>query len=242
MSIKITMKKDCRKFKAGDVIEVPLKDRAVNFMVGSNGCGKSTFSHFIRATKHSLKDYNKKMYEGMTNKDDSWFAPDKGVFEIDGLEGFDEVFVLDAIDDDPFAFDRAISAMTFFNSGAMDMTNMSKGERASYLFVRFLKNIERVLGVNTKDAESLKNNKKHSLIILDEVDEGMSLDIQKTFYELMCIFAQKLNATVLCISHNPMISMCCGTTDVLVYDMEKRDNVTLKDYIHDKLGFWVDID
>ena len=236
------MKKDCRKFKAGDIIEVPLKDNSVNFMVGSNGCGKSTFSHFIRAAKHSLKDYNKNMYEGMTNNDDKFFAPNMGVCDIEGLEGFDEVFVLDAIDDDPLAFDRAISAMALVNSGGMEMSNMSKGERASYLFVRFLKTIERVLGVNTKDPESMKNNTKRSLIILDEVDEGMSLDIQKTFYELMCIFAQKLNATVLCISHNPMIAICCGTTDVLVYDMERKGEVPLKDYIHDKLGFWVEID
>lgn len=242
MSIKITMKKDCRKFKAGDIIEVPLKDNSINFMVGSNGCGKSTFSHFIRATKHSLKEYNTKMYEGMTNEDDRCFAPNMGVCDIEGLECFDEVFVLDAIDDDPRAFDRAISATAFVHSGGMEMGRMSKGERASYLFVRFLKTIEHVLGVNTKDPESIKNNTKRSLIILDEVDEGMSLDILKTFYELMCIFAQKLNATVLCISHNHMIAMCCGTTDVLVYDMERKGEVPLKDYIHDKLGFWVDID
>lgn len=236
------MKKDCRKFKAGDIIEVPLKDGKVNFMVGGNGCGKSTFSHFIRATKHSLKEYNTKMYDGMTNNDDRLFSRDTELFDIEGLDNFDEVFVLDAIDDDPFSFERAISASAFVNSGAFEMSRMSKGERASAMFVRFLKNIERVLDINTKDPESIKNNKKRSLIILDEIDEGMSLVVQKTFYELMTIFAQKLNATVLCISHNPMVAMCCGTTDVVVYDMERRGEVVLKDYIYDKIGFWVDVE
>lgn len=242
MTIKVTLKKDCRKFKAGEVIDVPLKEGVVNFMVGGNGCGKSTFSHFIRSKKHSLKEYNTKMYDGMTNNDDRLFGCDTEVFDIEGLEYFDEVFVLDAIDDDPFSFERAISATAFVNSGAFDMSRMSKGERASSMFVRFLRNIERVLGINVKDPESLKNNKKRSLIILDEVDEGMSLVVQKTFYELMTIFAQKLNATVLCITHNPMVAMCCGTTDVVVYDMEHRGEVVLKDYIHDKLGIWVDVD
>ena len=242
MNIKVTMKKDCRKFKAGEVIEVPLREGAVNFMVGGNGCGKSTFSHFIRATRHTLKEYNTKINEGMTNNDDRLFSRDTGVFDIEGLEVFDDIFVLDAIDDDPLSFDRAISATAFVTNGAFEMTNMSKGERASSLFVRFLKNIERMLGVNAKDPDSIKNNTKHSLIILDEVEEGMSLEIQKTFYELMCIFAQKLNATVLCISHNPMVAMCSGTTDVVVYDMERRSETVLKDYIYDKLGFWVDID
>lgn len=109
LKLKITAKSDERMFHAGDSIELNLTAGVVNYMVGSNGCGKSTLLHAIRSYKDSI-------YELLSHGHKSDFARGhdlllyKDKFDVDGLDQFEHVFTLDAVEDNPISFEKAASA------------------------------------------------------------------------------------------------------------------------------------
>ena len=109
IKLKITAKVDERVFKNGDTIELKLMPNMVNYIVGPNGSGKSTLLHAIRAYKDSIHEATPRdLQMNFARGHDLQIY--KGVFDIEGLERFEHVFTLDAVEDNPVSFEKASTA------------------------------------------------------------------------------------------------------------------------------------
>lgn len=99
--IRITINKAYRNFKEGDVFELRTSEKPL-FIVAENGSGKTSLLAGIRGIKDSLKNINKKIFDGMSSVQQEVAASEfKACTTVEGLEGFDEVFCCDRISDDP---------------------------------------------------------------------------------------------------------------------------------------------
>lgn len=230
------MNADDRVFKKGNKIVLELEKNTPNFILGPNGSGKTTLMHYIRATRHSLKDINKKAFDGMTNNEDRLYANSK-LFSIKGLQRYDDIFVLDSIDDDPLSFTNCASASGLIMGGGWTAQRISKGQKAVFLMSNFLKKVIDVTEMSAEDYIAGKKSKKHCLIIVDEVDEGMDMENQIKFPRMLENLCAVFNATVICICHNAMSMITNKGMDTRVYDMSASSYTTLKEYIkkHAKL-------
>lgn len=250
-NITITLKKNDRCFKEGDVISLDLHE-GVNFIVGPNGCGKTTLMHYIRAIQHDLRDMNKKMFDGMSNNDDEIYGPgwraDKSkpfvsnVFDIRGLEQFDQVFVLDSIDDDPVNFNNAATAGGLIGGGGWTALSLSKGQKASMMLSKFISSIIKVTGFTPQQFNEGADYGKHPLVIVDEADEGLDIAHQVKFVKFIDRICKIWNATIICICHNPLCTLSEGTMDTEVYDLSSKSMKTIKQYIFDQTGLWLSVE
>ena len=250
-NITIILKKDDRCFKAGDTISIDLHE-GVNFVVGPNGSGKTTLMHYIRAQRHDLRELNKKIFDGMGNDDDKIYgrhwSDDKSkpfvssVFDIQGLDRFDQVFVLDSIDDDPTSFTNSATAAGLIGGGGFAALSASKGQKAGMMLAKFISGIAKVTGFTPKDYNEGKNYNKHSLIVIDEVDEGLDIKHQVKFVRFIERMCKVWNATIICICHNPLCTLSDGTMDAEVYDLSTRSSKTIKQYIFDQTGLWLNVE
>ena len=250
-NITITLKKNDRCFKEGDVISLDLHE-GVNFIVGPNGCGKTTLMHYIRAMQHDLRDMNKKMFDGMSNNDDQIYGGgwnnDKSkpfvskVFDIKGLEQFDQVFVLDSIDDDPVNFNNAATAGGLIGGGGWAALSLSKGQKASMMLSKFISSIIKVTGFTPQQFNDGADYCKHPLVIVDEADEGLDIAHQVKFVKFIDRICKIWNATIICICHNPLCTLSEGTMDTEVYDLSSKSMKTIKQYIFDQTGLWLSVE
>jgi ATPase subunit of ABC transporter with duplicated ATPase domains len=222
--------------------DMPIRLGDVNYIVGPNGCGKSTILQTIRAHHDSLYELNKHELDGMTstNVDIAKCAP----IEIDGItEKFTHVFALDAIEDDPCNFINAATAFSFVNGGGFRATTCSKGQKSKEMIGGFLQKIQKMLHFTIDDH---KNGKfiedSSSLIIVDEVDEGVDLKTMFQFDQLLRKLCMIFNGTVLCVTHNPLV--CYGNEkrgDYPVFNMETLSEMTINEYMQKETGLQLDI-
>lgn len=250
-NITITLKQDDRCFKKGDIISLDLHE-GVNFIVGPNGCGKTTLMHYIRAIQHDLRDMNKRMYDGMSNNDDQIYgrprSSDKDkpfvstVFDIKGLEQFDQVFVLDSIDDDPVTFNNAATAYGLASGGGLAALSLSKGQKASMMLSKFISSIIKVTGFTPQQFNEGADYDKHPLVIVDEADEGLDIGHQIKFMRFIDRISNIWNATIICICHNPMCTLSEGTMDTKVYDLSTKSLKSIQQYILDQTGLKVSVE
>lgn len=231
---------DFRCFKKGQQIKLDLCGHRVNYIVGPNACGKSTLMHAIRAKKHDLADYNKNLYDGMSNMEDKFMAT-SGI-TIDGLENFDQIFVLDSIDDDPLSFTNSATASSYIMGGGYQMARMSKGQKAQAMQNKFINSIQSVTNFSIADFNNGKQYSKHPLIIVDEIDEGLDVKLQSKFDVIMSNLSCIYNATVVCICHNFMCP-ACGLlgNNTPVFDMSDFKQKTIGEYVEQQTGFTIDI-
>lgn len=240
--LTFTINNDFRCFKKGQALELPLYKSAINYIVGPNGSGKSSLMHFIRAKRHDLFSENKSMYDGMISRDDR-FLKDSDDITIDGLDSFDQIFVLDVVDDDPLSFNNAATASGLIGSGGLAMLEKSRGQKSQMLSSRFINSIVKVTGFSIQDFNNGKRYDKHPLIIVDELDEGLDINNQSKFSRLLLNLGTIFNATVICICHNFFCIACDEFTgkDTTVWDISDGKIKTIKKYVLEQTGFEIDI-
>jgi len=236
-TITFKFKKNDRCFKEGDEISLDLVKGIPTYLVGPNGCGKTTLMHYIRAQKHTLFESNKSSHDGMTNNDDRLYK-DQDIVEITGLEAYDNVFVLDSIDDDPTSFINSATAFGLVDGGGWNALRFSKGQKAKDMLGRFIEKIKKATGFSPEDYISGKQYDKRCLVIVDEVDEGLDLKTQFNFDKVVTNIGTIFNADVICICHNPM----CVFGSVLkehsiVYDLSTKSMKMIKDYVREQTGY-----
>lgn len=155
--ISIKAKDDFRSFKKDYEVNFEFDETKVNFLMGKNGCGKSTIIQAIRGTLNSNDD-----------REIRWSAKQdcKNILEhFDvNIEGFTNVYHLD-IDglDDNLSMFNASSAIDLIDLGGFGMNSLSQGERTIIMMTR-LKNM-------VKDAED-------TVIIFDELDNHLDFDFR----------------------------------------------------------------
>ena len=241
LKLKITAKVDERMFHAGDSIELNLTAGVVNYMVGSNGCGKSTLLHAIRSHKDSI-------YESLSQGRKSDFARGhdlllyKDKFDVEGLDQFEHVFTLDAVEDNPVSFEKAASATALIDGGGYWFMRRSRGEGSKMLLSRFISNMQKITGASIDHETKKPANipKTRSLIIIDEMDEGLDMESQSTFPHLLFNLCVAFNATVLCVCHNPTCILFdrIGTINP-VFDVTDRTYKNISQYINEQSGKYI---
>lgn len=229
--LKIIAKRDERVFKKGDVITFNLIKGSVNYLVGPNGSGKSTILHAIRAYKDSVfenLDWNLCM-ETSRGLDINTY---KGVFDIEGLENFKWVFSLDAVEDNPLHFMKAATATALISGGGLTLSNKSRGEGTKFLFSRLINSMIKITGASLSNGKITNTPEEHSLIIIDEMDEGFDLKSQSTYHRLLNNLCNVFNATIICVCHNPLCILYdpIGVLRPLL-DMTDRKIKVISEYI-----------
>lgn len=240
-SIKFKFNQNDRCFKKDEVIELNLIKGVPFYLVGPNGSGKTTLMHYIRAKKHSLKEENKSLFDGMTNNDDTLYKDTK-VVDIEGMDGFENIFVLDSIDDDPTNFINSATAYGLVAGGGFNAISLSKGQKAKDMLGRFFGKIQKHTDFSFDDYKAGKRYDKETLIIVDEVDEGIDLRGQSTFHIMLGNLAHIYNAFLICICHNPICTLSSPLREfTLVYDMSTRSVKLIQEYIKEQTGLDIKI-
>ena len=223
---------DERVYKKGDTIELNIGP-GVNYIVGPNGCGKSTILHAIRAHRDSLyENMNPNIRVEIARNHDLQLY--RNVFDVNGLDIYLNVFCLDAHVDNPVSFMNATSATALIYGGGMAYNRISRGEGSKLMISKFINDMQKLMKVDPKDTTTWPSGDNRSLIIMDELDEGLDLKCQMTFYRVLSNISKVFNADVICVCHNPI----CILADTIsnVYDMGIRGYKSIHTYIKEQTG------
>ena len=240
-TIGFKFKKNDRCFKEGDEISIDIIRGIPTYLVGPNGSGKTTLMHYIRAKKHTLFQTNRELHDGMTPNDDKLYEK-QDIVEITGLDVYDNVFVLDSIDDDPTSFINSATAWGLVGGGGHAALTLSKGQKAKDMIGRFIQKITKATGFSSADYVAGKRYDKRSLIVIDEADEGLDIGGQMSFDKLMTNIATIFNADLICICHNPMCAFGSFLKEhSMVYDLSTRSMKMIRDYIKEQTGYEITV-
>ena len=208
--MKITVEKDFRTFKKGDVFDFEtIKDLKAITLVGNNGAGKSSLIQTIRGFKHDLKE-------------DSLFRTDYAEITKNVKIEFEyeKVFIFDSIKDDGAHFMNAYDAVNYIGMGGYSNQRRSHGETSLNNLVAFFNKF--------KD----KIVKDKTLVILDELDKGFSLQAQTVYLN----FVNKLigmGCHVIVVTHN----VFAIKQSIIVYDLETKSLTSADKYIEKITGY-----
>lgn len=229
----ITAKQDERVFKEGDKIDLTLLENGVNYIVGPNGCGKSTILHAIRAHKDTIYE-NKSHYQKLDIARNFDLKLYDTVFDIEGLDDYKNVFCLDASLDNPVSFENASTATAIVDGGGLIYNSRSRGEGSKYMMVNFIYTMQKITGATiNKQLKTIENTpQEKSLIVIDEMDEGLDLVSQVNYGKLLRNLCKIFNATVICVCHNPICILADELGDIYpIYDMSDRKYKEIKTYV-----------
>ena len=158
--ITVKAKDDFRSFKKDYKITFDFENTNINFLIGKNGCGKSTLIRAIRGTMNSNDDKDKRWAAAKDCRDILNF------FDVD-IEGFNNVYHLDVDGlDDNLSMYNASSATDFVDLGGWGMNVLSQGERSLIMMARLKQMV--------KDGED-------TVIIFDELDNHLDFDFRVKF-------------------------------------------------------------
>ena len=160
--ISIKAKDDFRSFKEGYEVVFDFSRTNVCFLMGKNGCGKSTIIQAIRGSKNSNSD--SKIRWAAAQDCDNVLKH----FDVT-ISGFEEIYHLD-IDglDDNLSMFNASSATDLIDLGGYGMDKQSQGERTLIMMTRMKQMV--------KDCEN-------TLIIFDELDNHLDFDFRVKFVD-----------------------------------------------------------
>ena len=162
--ITVKAKDDFRSFKKDYEINFDFEDTNINFLIGKNGCGKSTLIRAIRGTINSNNDKDKRWAAAADCREILKF------FDV-SIEGFDKVYHLD-IDglDDNLSMYNASSATDLVDLGGWGMDTLSQGERSLIMMDRL---------------KQMVNDSEDTVIIFDELDNHLDFDFRVKFVPLL---------------------------------------------------------
>ena len=158
--IEVIAKDNFRSFKKDYKVVFDYENTNVIFLMGINGCGKSTIIKAIRGTLNSNSDAQKKWG---AKYDVEMITP---MFDVN-IEGFDKIYHLDMDGlDNGSSFLNAADASAFIDFGGFATQNVSAGEKTMMTIAKLKKDVE--------DAEN-------TLIILDELDNHLDFGFRNRF-------------------------------------------------------------
>lgn len=209
--LKITVNKDGRGLKAGKVYDFTeaLDDFWAVTIVGNNGCGKSTLLQALRGVCD-------KRTKTLHMQDFKALAKD---FTIEA--DYEEILFLDRVKDSGTDFMNAADASMFIENAGIYAAKISHGEGALMYLSKFMKDNERHIVP------------KKTLIVLDEVDGGLSLVNSSKFINFVRNMIFKHRCHILAISHNPFFIL----DSVACYDFETDKFMGSGEYIAKATGF-----
>ena len=162
--ITIKAKNDYRSFKKDYTVTLDYNEVDAIYLMGKNGCGKSTLVQAIRGKNNSNNDAQRK-----------WNA--KGVcsnvldkFDVE-IDDFDKIYHLD-IDglDNTTSMWNAADATGYIEFGGWQTKQLSAGEKSIMMFSKLREQVE---------------DKENTLIILDELDGHFDTEFTLRFPKLL---------------------------------------------------------
>lgn len=158
--IKVKVNRDFRSFNKDYEVTFDYTETDTIFLMGINGCGKSTIIQAIRGELNSNKDAKSK-WGAM---DDCKFINE--MFDVN-IEGLDKIYHLDVDGlDNAYSMYNACDAYAYIENGGFSMRHFSSGEK-NILYLAKLK----------KDVIDNEN----SLIIFDEMDSHLDFLMRAKF-------------------------------------------------------------
>lgn len=210
--MKITVTKDFRCFKAGDVFDFSkIKEDYMGsiVIVGENGCGKSSLLQALRGYKND--DPTKSMHE-------SDFKELANNISVE--HEYEKIFYYDAVKDNGSDFMVAYDAMQFIDSGGFAKSRLSHGQGSLYSIGTFV------------EKQKSKIIPGKTLMVFDEMDNGLSLKNQSLYQNVMYKLLS-LGCHVIVITHN----IFTITQAVIVYDFGNKKFVSSMLYTKDLTGY-----
>ena len=162
--ITIRAKNDYRSFKKDYTVTLDYNDVNTIYLMGKNGCGKSTLTQAIRGKINSNSDAQRK-----------WNAKDVCSDILDEFDvvinGFDKIYHLD-IDglDNTTSMWNAADATGYVEFGGWQTSRLSAGEKSVMMFSKLREQVE---------------DNENTLIILDELDGHFDTEFTLNFPKLL---------------------------------------------------------
>lgn len=236
--MKITVKEDFRKFKKGDEFELDLKPGEITFLVGHNGCGKSTLMFALRNKMDSFSQIDYKNSDGM--KDTDLQKQYRDIVKNVNVEGFDfnKAFFRDTIIDNPISITNAATAWGLISGGGFQDIKKSAGQKSISIQVRMVANMMKILG---------EHSDERILIGIDELDDSMDVAAQMRMAHIWndWIFSRYPNASILFITHS--LFTVLGAThagnciNTRCYDVSRKCYCTPEEYFASETGYSIEL-
>lgn len=236
--MKITVTDDFRKFKKGDEFELDLKPGEITFLVGSNGCGKSTLMFALRHELDNFSQMDNKNTESMKSIDlEKQYIDIMPNVNIEGFD-FDKAFFRDTIVDNPTSFMNAATAWGLVSGGGLADANKSAGQKSVSVQCRMVANIINMIG-NSSD--------ERILIGIDELDDSMDIKAQMRMAHIWnnLIFTRYPNASILFITHSLFTALgashACKDVKTRCYDVSRKRYCTPEEYFAAETGYSIEL-
>ena len=233
MRIEIT--KDFRCFKEGTVYNLDFQPGEITFIVGPNGCGKSTLMFALRCYKDTLKDLNNKRTEGMRELSlMTHFLDTKAHTKIEGYD-FELAFHKDTVVDNPTSFMNAATAYGLISGGGLANQTKSCGQGQLNQMLRFWTDVVQACGPKSDE---------RILIVMDELDDGLDLrsQVRMAFIMNKMLLENYPNASIVVVTHSIVTAMGASQFPEIksrVFDVKRNQYTTASKFFTDETDFYL---